>query len=538
MRTVAILIFSLFITLNANSALALTCKSGTADCTQSNNNASDCTALGYTNANAANCTHYLYCPFNTAYKSCVAFTDDVDPTPPVADCSDYPLTACPENGICQNCPDDATYKKLTGCESGYRLNTAKTACVCGTLCLDRYVDLPDNAEYEYKECDACGEKSNIISGWKCKTGYQKTSDGSACEASTCPTGYAKSVEGCGDTGSDGWTLGTKDSNGCGKCTKNECSGNAEYTSVDKCGSSGANGWNYSSCYYGDELRGTCDKKDCPADSYTNPNCGAGYTKFLTGAPQNTYYSGDDKCYSCTAVPCPDGYSTDIASAANCKTGETYSSSGYSAGKTCGKCTFTCPDGYSEDIKSINDCGNGLVGDKGWNFSSSNGCGKCTEKACSGNTKYTSVDKCGSSGANGWNYSSCYYGDELRGTCTAKTCSDHRLANYSSTSTFGILCKTISVYMGDSKGNCSDCIDCEDAGKSNPEGIPYSRYNNCTHVCSYTNTGDEPIFYTSYEANVIDSNGRSGKCYGFTATPGEEGDCCCMYSDAVALGDCM
>lgn len=45
MRTVAILIFSLFITLNANSALALTCKSGTADCTQSNNNASDCTAL-------------------------------------------------------------------------------------------------------------------------------------------------------------------------------------------------------------------------------------------------------------------------------------------------------------------------------------------------------------------------------------------------------------------------------------------------------------------------------------------------------------
>ena len=57
MRTVAILIFSLFITLNANSALALTCKSGTADCTQSNNNASDCTALGYTNANAANCTH-------------------------------------------------------------------------------------------------------------------------------------------------------------------------------------------------------------------------------------------------------------------------------------------------------------------------------------------------------------------------------------------------------------------------------------------------------------------------------------------------
>ena len=455
MRTVAILIFSLFITLNANSALALTCKSGTADCTQSNNNASDCTALGYTNANAANCTHYLYCPFNTAYKSCVAFTDDVDPTPPVADCSDYPLTSCPSNGICDKCPADETYKKLTGCESGYRLNTAKTAC----------------------------------------------------EASTCPTGYAKSVEGCGDTGSDGWTLGIKDSNGCGKCTKNECSGNAEYTSVDKCGSSGANGWNYSSCYYGDELRGTCDKKDCPADSYTNPNCGAGYTKVLTGAPQNTYYSGDDKCYSCTAVPCPDGYSTDIASAANCKTGETYSSSGYSAGKTCGKCTFTCPDGYSEDIKSINDCGNGLVGDKGWNFSSSNGCGKCTEKACSGNTKYTSVDKCGSSGANGWNYTSCYYGDELRGTCTAKTCSDH---GYSKG---GEVCKTGNAYIGDTYSECKDCVSCSDVDRN------YYSVTTCNNWCEEIGDGRYQVDRIS-----VTYGGRSGYCSEIYES--SNGNCCC------------
>ncbi len=505
MRTVAILIFSLFITLNANSALALTCKSGTADCTQSNNNASDCTALGYTNANAANCTHYLYCPFNTAYKSCVAFTDDVDPTPPVADCSDYPLTACPENGICDKCPADATYKKLTGCESGYRLNTAKTACVCGTLCLDRYVDLPDNAEYEYKECDACGEKSNIISGWKCKTGYQKTSDGTACEASTCPTGYAKSVEGCGDTGSDGWTLGTKDSNGCGKCTKNECSGNAEYTSVDKCGSSGANGWNYSSCYYGDELRGTCDKKDCPADSYTNPNCGAGYTKVLTGAPQNTYYSGDDKCYSCTAVPCPDGYSTDIASAANCKTGETYSSSGYSAGKTCGKCTFTCPDGYSEDIKSVNDCGSTKA--NGWIFSSSNGCGKCTEKTCSGNAAYTSVNKCGSSGANGWNYSSCYYGDELRGTCTAKTCKDHGY------STGGEVCKTAKAYLGDTYSECKDCVNCSDVNTN------YYSVTTCNNWCEEIGDGRYQVDKIS-----VTYGGRSGVCSEIYES--SSGNCCC------------
>lgn len=204
MHRATILIFSLFFIININYAAALTCKSGTSSACSSSR-ATDCVTLGYHAANIPNCKHYLRCPFNIHYSICVAFNDDVAP-----DCSDYPLTACPENGICQNCPDDATYKKFTGCKSG----------------------------------------------------YQKTSDGTKCELSTCAAGYAKSVDGCGDTGANGWTLGPKDADGCGKCTENACSGDANLTSVDSCGSSGDKGWNYTSCYYGDELRGTCTAKTC------------------------------------------------------------------------------------------------------------------------------------------------------------------------------------------------------------------------------------------------------------------------------------
>ncbi len=466
MHRATILIFSLFFIININYAAALTCKSGTSSACSSSS-AADCVTLGYRAANIPNCKHYLRCPLNIHYSICVAFNDDVAP-----DCSDYPLTACPENGICQNCPDDATYKKFTGCKSG----------------------------------------------------YQKTSDGTKCELSTCAAGYAKSVDGCGDTGANGWTLGPKDADGCGKCTENACSGDANLTSVDSCGSSGDKGWNYTSCYYGDELRGTCNKKSCPAGSTVNPACGLGYTSVLTGAPQNTYYSGDDKCYNCTPVPCPDGYSTDISSASDCKAGETYSSSGYSTGKSCGKCTFACPAGYSKDITSVADCGNGSVGAAGWIFSSSNGCGKCTERPCSGNANHTSIDSCGSSGDEGWNYTSCYYGDELRGTCTAKTCGDH---GYSSTQ--GEVYMEVDVYLGDSLRVCYENSRCEDHDDNY-----YSRRISCYTWCQdYVPT--EVGRYLINEPVYFDDGKRVGNCYtGHPTSPTgyntHDNTCCCAGGD--------
>jgi hypothetical protein len=218
-----------------NVVYALSCKNGDSSC--STQSAADCANLGYSADNVDNCKHYLYCPFNLSYKTCVAF----DNSKPEADCSDYPLTSCPSNGICEDCPNDSSYKKLTGCNSGYTLNTA----------------------------------------------------GDGCVATTCASGYAKSADNCGTTGSKGWSLGTKDANGCGKCTEKYCSGSANYTSVDKCGSAGADGWNYSSCYYGDELRGTCSAKSCPSGSATSKTCSSGYNKVSTGS-----YSGNSLCYKC------------------------------------------------------------------------------------------------------------------------------------------------------------------------------------------------------------------------------------------------
>ena len=358
MRTVAILIFSLFITLNANSALALTCKSGSADCTQSSNTASDCTALGYTNANTANCKHYLYCPFNTAYKACVAVTDS-EPEP---DCSDYPLTTCPEHSICNKCPADETYKKLTGCETGYTLNSSGTGCILSTCptgyaktaddCYNKgsagwSLDLTDkydstdcykctakscevgystdvttceagyeivtkgySGEQECKKCDkspcSAGYSDTITSETDCSAGYSFKQDPDnplcgMCEEKSCPDGFTAGLTDpsqCGVGGEDGWFVEFNGNESCGKCTERPCSGNANYTSVEKCGKTGATGWNYSSCYYGDELRGTCTPKSCEDHGYSTVKpddiCRT-INVYLGDTQKECYYD----CISCT-----------------------------------------------------------------------------------------------------------------------------------------------------------------------------------------------------------------------------------------------
>ena len=284
MRKVAVFMFSLFVAFSAHSALALTCKSGTADC--SKNQASDCTALGYTSDNVANCKHYLYCPFNTNYKACIAVTDsgteceskgystnkptetgylckDVtvalngvnktcydcvtckdeflitsktcqqicenfsiddqsysyykistitsinnrtggpcysgmlsthksdcccngkssvilakceEPTE-LTDCSDYPLTECPEHGVCDKCPDDNSYKKLTGCELGYTLNTSKTGCELSISCTDQYKELNQLAAVAEKSYFNCCKSTAIAASNVCRTFKNNSTDG-------------------------------------------------------------------------------------------------------------------------------------------------------------------------------------------------------------------------------------------------------------------------------------------------------------------------------------------------------------------------
>ncbi len=55
------------------NVFALTCKndySSASGCASNANAAGDCTTLGYATADVSGCSHYIYCPFDTAYKRC------------------------------------------------------------------------------------------------------------------------------------------------------------------------------------------------------------------------------------------------------------------------------------------------------------------------------------------------------------------------------------------------------------------------------------------------------------------------------------
>ena len=89
-----ILVFLLPFLLSANLAQALTCKSGDSAC--ATNSAAECEKLGYAKADVTGCSHYLYCPFDTAYKTCSS-TSSVA----TADCtSGYPksVDSCGSTG--------------------------------------------------------------------------------------------------------------------------------------------------------------------------------------------------------------------------------------------------------------------------------------------------------------------------------------------------------------------------------------------------------------------------------------------------------
>ena len=234
----------LFLT-GAGLAHALQCKSGSSSCSSSS--ASDCTNLGYSSSAESNCKHYLLCPFNTSYKTCVAF-DDSEPEP---DCSDYPLTECPDNGICDKCPDDETWLKFTGCESGYVLNADKTGC----------------------------------------------------EESTCDEGYARSEDGCGMQGANGWYLGNLDTaTGCYRCMPNDCKDGYSTDTTD-CG----NGYTLDNDgYSGEDECGMCVCTDPCKDTYT------GEIPENAHAVTETCNACDEEKEIVTDWECDDGFAPNAA----------------------------------------------------------------------------------------------------------------------------------------------------------------------------------------------------------------------------------
>ncbi|MBE6450840.1 MAG: DUF1566 domain-containing protein [Alphaproteobacteria bacterium] len=87
---------------------------GTASCVENENTAGDCKTLGYSNQDVSGCTNYLYCPFNTNYKRCVAGGNELD-------CEELGYTTDDKSAWCGKiltCPNDS---RLTSCSAGLQL---------------------------------------------------------------------------------------------------------------------------------------------------------------------------------------------------------------------------------------------------------------------------------------------------------------------------------------------------------------------------------------------------------------------------------
>ena len=206
--------------LSTTSAFALSCVNdygGSSSCAGSTQAAGDCTTLGYFKNNVDGCEHYLYCPFDTAYKRCVSLdctTYTLSSCPSGATscsscqsgsstkykingcksgyvvsvntcvdnpCTGFDLTSCPANGFCSSCLSGTANKyKLNSCSSEYKLSG--DSCVCATTCKDT-ATVPANATAVKETCTACGVDTEIITGFTCNDGYVKS--GNSCVAATC-----------------------------------------------------------------------------------------------------------------------------------------------------------------------------------------------------------------------------------------------------------------------------------------------------------------------------------------------------------------
>ena len=330
----------------AGSANALTCINdygGTSSCTNANP-AGDCTTLGYSKDNVSGCEHYLYCPFDTAYKRCVkegcgdGFAKDVSGCGKSGDKGWLLIkTSGSECGLCsaKQCPNPERPKNTLSCSSDECLAETgnyfgDTPCaVCTTLCCkDGYAKVPS-------DCGTTGEQ-----GWEldmfalgtsdgckkckarpCPTGYSPENTGGtslACfpnyvmhyngysgnnrcyKCQKCPTGYATQDSHCEDGYAVNKSIPHSTYAGCYKCEMKSCS-SGYARSADACGTSGSKGWTL-----GTETDAAgckkCEALGCPIGTQTGKSCVNGT------AAKTDYYSGNNVCYQCVnKTECPKGY---------------------------------------------------------------------------------------------------------------------------------------------------------------------------------------------------------------------------------------
>ncbi len=216
-----------------------------------------CSELGYSKVNVSNCEHYLYCPFDTSYKSCLGEKEcEPGKARNVADCGatgadgwrlqvglhnaclkclpiacptgyetltpDTSVAECGSLKINGYSGDSLCYKCVEGCKEGHARNVDE--CGSGLGKANGWELIP----IEGSECGQCkkkpcpegqalpGEEENISSlvsaGWSGDERCHKV----------CKEGTAANVKYCGTTGAAGWTLPNTGTNNCRECQPRKC----------------------------------------------------------------------------------------------------------------------------------------------------------------------------------------------------------------------------------------------------------------------------------------------------------------------------
>ena len=382
-----------------NVVYALSCKNGDSSC--SSQSAADCTNLGYSADNVDNCKHYLYCPFNQSYKTCVAFCSDEHCKAWSSELEDCECTECEDfyekkNGKCvpMTCDDDN--KTADDCKDTEIYVVDKTLLnneVCGH-CVDCADENDPNSPCKgYYTCSGGGRspKGDV----KCTCGnvnyYEDCEVVETCFAQGWGMSQASRDYGCIDslsktkiytyttsTNVAGYYLvGEKCTNlkneiiyAWADCTtKKDCKGNkGPAYGLEYCGDEDADGIGEPVECGGRKYFEKCtcsfdDINDIEKEGCTLSLCqsGPGYGEYLVGTKCTRSYGGDICLYAkCNTEKDCKGNKGPVYGLLNCKIkadgiGEPVECGGSKYFKFCDPCTLSTPEGIgyrrsTEDIK--------------------------------------------------------------------------------------------------------------------------------------------------------------------------------------------
>ena len=246
-----------------------------------------------------------------------------------------PANATATKKTCTAC--DKNYDIITGwtCNNGY--NKSGDKCVCEKVCLDKYIGtIPANATAVQEMCTACGVNTMITTGFTCNSGYVKVDNDCKKYYSSCEqAGYLTNQKANATCSTASIYL----SNGSTKTCYKDCKCDSGYVDVN-----GTCKLYYSSCEAAGYLTSQKANATCSTASiylsngstktcYTNCKCNTNYAD-VNGTCQASHNT-------CEAA----GYLTNPKANATCSTASIYLADG--SQKTC-YTACKCNNGYTGD----------------------------------------------------------------------------------------------------------------------------------------------------------------------------------------------